>query len=216
VANATLQKPDSDAREALLHHAVRLERFTIGYNILEGILAVTAGWLAGSVALVGFGFDSAIETTSAVIVLVRLHSELKHRNLRSIEIVERRAERFVGVTLFALCAYVLFEASSNLFRQEVPSESLPGIVIASLSLLIMPFLAVAKRRAGLSLGSGALVADAKETLICTYLSFTLLMGLVLHAWLGWWWADSVAALVMVPPILREAREAWGGTKCEDD
>jgi divalent metal cation (Fe/Co/Zn/Cd) transporter len=200
-------------RRHLLRQGLWLVAFTIVYNILEGIVAIVAGWLAGSVALVGFGLDSTIETLSAVVVFIRLYGEYRGKSPDGQLITERNAEKFVGGTLFALCGYILFHSVSLLARQEPPGESLVGIVLAGLSLVIMPILAMAKRRTGRALGSRALIADSVETLVCTYLSFTLLLGLGLHTLLGWWWADPVAALIMVPFIFREAREAWSG---EDD
>jgi cation diffusion facilitator family transporter len=200
-------------RRQLLQRAVRLEIFTIAYNVIEGIIAVAAGWVAGSIALVGFGLDSTIETASAVMVLLRLRAELRSRDPSVHEAAERRAERFVGGTLFALCVYVLFESISTLLQREAPEVSPVGIVLAALSLVIMPWLAVAKRLTGQALGSRAVIADSTETLICTYLSFTLLLGLGLNATFGWWWADPIAALVMVPLIFQEAREAWRGECC---
>jgi divalent metal cation (Fe/Co/Zn/Cd) transporter len=202
-------------RRQLLQRAVRLANFTIAYNVIEGIVAIAAGWLAGSIALVGFGLDSSIETVSAVVVLLRLRAELRSRDPGAHEVAERRAERFVGGTLFALSAYVLFESIATLLQHETPAASPVGIALAALSLAIMPWLAVAKRRVGQALGSRAVIADSTETLICSYLSFTLLLGLGLNAAFGWWWADPVAALVMVPLIFKEAREAWLG-ECDCD
>lgn len=202
-----------DERRRLLLLGLRLAAFTIAYNILEGLVAIIAGWLAGSVALVGFGLDSTIETLSAVVVFIRLNGEYRGHPPEGQLITERKSEKFVGGTLLALCGYILVHSGSLLIRQEPPGESLVGIVLAGLSLVIMPVLAMAKRRTGQALGSRALIADSVETLVCTYLSFTLLLGLGLHALLGWWWADPVAALIMVPLIFREAREAWSG---EDD
>jgi divalent metal cation (Fe/Co/Zn/Cd) transporter len=209
-----LTPPASEERRALLRRGVRLEIFTVVYNVAEGIIAIVAGWLAGSIALVGFGLDSTIETASAVVVLLRLRAEVTGNDPDSHVLSERKAERFVGGTLFALCAYILYEAVTTLAKQEEPSESVVGIVLAALSLIVMPVLALAKRRTGQALGSRALIADSTETLVCSYLSFSLLLGLGLNAALGWWWADPVAALVMVPFIFREAREAWEGE--EDD
>lgn len=204
-------KPPVDLeRRQLLQRAVRLANFTIAYNVIEGIVAIGAGWLAGSIALVGFGLDSTIETVSAVVVLLRLRAELRTRDPGAHQAAERRAEKFVGGTLFALCAYVLYESVSTLLLREAPAASPIGIVLAALSLAIMPWLALAKRRTGQALGSRAVIADSTETLICSYLSFALLLGLVLNAAFGWWWADPVAALVMIPLIFQEAREAWRG------
>jgi len=200
-------------RPQLIRRGVRLEQFTVAYNIVEGVIAVTAGWLAGSIALVGFGADSAIETLSALVVLRRLQQETRGSSAEAREAAERRAQRVVAVTLAALCVYVLYESAHTLLARRAPQESHVGIVLAALSLVVMPFLARAKRRVGRALGSRALVADAAETLACAYLSLTLLLGLVANAVLGWWWADPAAALIMVPFILREAREAWEGEEC---
>ena len=194
----------------LLRRAVQLEILTLTYNILECVVAIAAGWAAGSIALLGFGYDSAIESASAWMVLRRLRAERHGGDADAHETAERRAERFVGFTLFALCAYVAYESILTLAERRIAEDSFVGVGLAALSLLIMPVLAIAKRRTGIALGSRALVADASETLACAYLSFTLLLGLILNATLGWWWADPVAALVMVPWIFREAREAWEG------
>jgi divalent metal cation (Fe/Co/Zn/Cd) transporter len=210
MSDPPIPQTGSPDREALLRRAVRLEVFTVGYNVVEGVIAIAAGLVASSIALVGFGLDSGIETLAAVVVLRRMLLEARGGDPETLEKEERRAARLVGATLFALCAYVLFESISTLARQEPPRESLVGIVLAAVSLLIMPLLALAKRRTGEALGSRALIADAAETVACAYLSFTLLLGLGLNAALGWWWADPVAALVMIPFIFREAREAWEG------
>jgi len=205
--------PASD-RAHLLRRAIRLETLSLGYNVIEAVIAIGAGWIASSIALVGFGFDSAIETTSAVVVFLRLRAEANSRNPgESFERDERRAERVVGATLIVLAIYVLYESVNTLIRMEEPAESPVGIVLAVLSVTLMPLLARAKLRTGKALHSRALIADSKETLVCTYLSFTLLLGLGLNAALGWWWADPVAALLMVPLIFREAREAWSGRAC---
>jgi len=202
-------------RKRLLQRAIQLEQFTAGYNVLEGIVAVTAGWLAGSIALVGFGADSAIETLSALVVLRRLQQEKRGGPKEALESAERRAQKLVAVTLTALCVYVIYESARTFWTQQAPHESRLGIGIAALSLVLMPLLARAKRRTGRRLGSRALVADAAETMACAYLSLTLLPGLVANALFGWWWADPAAALVMVPFILREAREAWEGEECDE-
>lgn len=208
-----MTQPDP-GRQNLLRRGLWLVGITLGYNILEGGVAVTAGWLAGSVALVGFGIDSAIETVSAVVVFLRLSEEYRGRDGDRV-ITERRAERFVGASLLGLCIYIGYRSISVLIRHDPPDESTVGIVLAALSLTLMPILAVAKRRTGRALGSRALMADATETLVCTYLSFTLLLGLGLNALWGWWWADPAAGLIMIPFILREAREAWLGECCDD-
>lgn len=202
-------------RARLLQRGIRLEQFTAGYNVLEGVVAITAGVLAGSVALVGFGADSAIETLSALVVLWHLQQEKRGGTAEALDCAERRAQKLVAVTLAALCAYVIYESVRTFWMQQPPQESRVGIGLAALSLVLMPILGLAKRRTGRRLGSRALVADAAETMACAYLSLTLLLGLVANALFGWWWADPAAALVMVPFILREAREAWEGEECEE-
>ena len=199
-------------REALVRRGRRLEYFTILYNSLEGLIAVALGLVAGSIALVGFGFDSVIEVTSGAALLWRLRADADQARR---EQAEALALRVVGVSFLALAAYVTYDSVASLVRREEPSESLPGIVLAVASLAIMPLLARAKRRVASEIASGALHADAKQTELCTYLSAILLGGLVLNAALGWWWADPVAALVMVPIIVKEGVGALRGEKCCD-
>lgn len=182
--------------------ALRLEYFTIGWNVLEGIVAIAAGVLAGSIALVGFGLDSYIEVGSAVLLVWRLRKAGADEDA-----AEKRALLFIGITFFLLGAYVTWESLERLLLAEPPADSSVGIVLAALSLVVMPVLGWRKKRVAEEIGSRALAADAVETFVCCYLSVTLLIGLVLHAWLGWWWADPVAALAMVPLIVREGWEA---------
>jgi divalent metal cation (Fe/Co/Zn/Cd) transporter len=189
-----------------------LEYLTVGYNSLEGVIAIAAGLLAGSIALVGFGVDSAIEVISGVTLLWRLHSDADESRR---ERIEQRALRIVGMSFLLLAAYVTFDAVKALIRQEAPDESIVGILLAAVSLIVMPLLVRAKRRVAQAIGSRALDADATQTQICTYLSAILLAGLLLNATLGWWWADPVAALVMVPIIVREGLEGLRGERCED-
>jgi divalent metal cation (Fe/Co/Zn/Cd) transporter len=189
-----------------------LEYFTIGYNSLEGLIAVTAGLVAGSIALVGFGFDSLIEVTSGVALLWRLHADDESRRERA----ETISLRIVGVCFIALALYVITDSVKSLMRREAPEESLVGIILAAVSLIVMPLLVRAKRRVARSIKSGALMADSKQTELCTYLSAILLGGLLLNALLGWWWADPIAALVMVPIIAKEGLEALRGETCCDD
>ena len=200
-------------RAALVRRGKLLEYATIGYNSLEGVIAIAAGLIAGSIALVGFGFDSAIEVISGATLLWRLHSDA---DVEKRERVEQRALRIVGVSFLLLGAYVTFDAGKSLLRREPPAESLVGIVLAAASLVIMPLLVRAKRRVAQAIGSKALEADATQTLLCTYLSAILLGGLLLNAVVGWWWADPVAALVMVPIIVKEGLEGIRGERCEDD
>jgi len=195
------------SRSLYLRRGVWLEYFTIGWNSLEAVVAIGAGLLAGSIALVGFGLDSIIEVVSATILLWRLRAERTGADSEASERAEGRALFAVGVSFFILGAYILYESGKRLWLQERPQESLVGLVLACLSLVVMPALAFAKHRTAKSLGSRALAADATETAICSYLSLTLVLGLGLNAWIGWWWADPVAALAMLPLILNEGREA---------
>ncbi len=194
-------------RSSILNRALLLERVTIAWNVAEAVIAVGAGWLAGSIALVGFGLDSVIETIAAVALYRRLRAELAGATEDEAEAHERKALWIVGVTFFLLGAYIVFEAVSSLWTTEPPQASPVGIILASVSLVVMPVLALAKHRTGKALESRALVADAKETFVCSYLSLTLLAGLGLNALFGWWWADPIAALAMLPFVLHEGWEA---------
>lgn len=183
-----------------------LAYLTIGWNSLEGIIAVGAGIVAGSIALVGFGVDSVIEVSSGAIILWRLASG-DHR--------ERLALRLVGVSFVALAAYVGCDAVKSLWFQEPPETSYIGIAIATLSLVVMPALARAKRKVAADLNSTAMKADSRQTDLCAYLSAILLGGLILNAIFGWWWADPIAALIMVPIIAKEGIESLQGKTCDD-
>lgn len=176
-------------------------------------MAVVAGFVAGSIALVGFGFDSAIEVTSSLAALWRLRSDSDER---AREAAERRTLHIIGACFLVLAAYVVYEAIRDLLTRQPPDRSLPGIIIAALSLIVMPLLVRAKRRVAASLHSGALEAEARQTRICAYLSAILLLGLSLNAAFGWWWADPVAALVMVPFVAWEGWQAVTGRTCCDD
>ncbi len=173
----------ASARVVSVRRGVGLEWVTIGYNSLEGVIALAAGLMAGSVALVGFGFDSALEVTSGVTSLWRLHAD--YHAARRPE-VERRALRIVGWCFVLLAVYVTVDATGRLVRQEPPHESFVGIILAAVSAIVMPVLARAKRRVASDLGSPALTADATQTQLCTYLSAILLVGLGLNAVVGWW------------------------------
>src|SRR6266550_77397 len=179
----------------------RLEYFTLGWNLIEAAVAVGAGVFAGSIALIGFGIDSLIESLSGGILLWRLQAT------DTIEKRERLALRLVGVSFFVLAFYVGFEAGKSLFRREEPETSVVGIVLSIVSLIVMPLLARAKRRVAAKLDSRALHADSRQTDICAYLSAILLGGLLLNALFGWWWADPIAAVCMLPLIFREGMEA---------
>jgi len=204
---------NAESRETLVNWGRRLEYFTILYNSLEGVIAITAGALAGSIALVGFGFDSVIEVTSGAALLWRLNADA---DVGRRESAEKITLRVVGLSFLALALYVAYDSIKSLITQEPPEESVPGIALAVISLLVMPLLARAKRKVAAAIKSGALKADAKQTELCTYLSAILLGGLLLNALFGWWWADPVAALVMVPIIAKEGVEALRGEKCCDE
>jgi divalent metal cation (Fe/Co/Zn/Cd) transporter len=186
---------------------------TIVYNAVEAIIALWAGARAGSIALVGFGFDSIIELAAAAVVLWRFSVEARGSGAEAIERAERRVHRFVGLTFFLLAAYVLLQSAWDLWAREAPSESLVGIVVAAISLVVMPLVAMWKLRVADAIGSASLRAEAKETIACSYLSFCLLAGLAANALAGWWWADPVAALLMVPWLIREGKEGWEGEGC---
>ena len=207
--DGTTHTPESP-RDLLLRRGVRLEWFTIGWNSVEAVVAIGAGLLAGSIALVGFGLDSVIETGAGVMVLWRLRREVAGAHDDQVERAERSALRFVGITFLALGGYVLYESARKLWSQEAPAESWVGIGLAICSLIVMPLLAFRKRAVARALGSRALAADAVETLVCSYLSLTLLLGLGLNALAGWWWADPIAALAMLPLIFKEGFEALRG------
>lgn len=200
------------ARAASVRRGRALEYLTIGWNSLEAIISIGAGLLAGSIALIGFGLDSLIEVSSGAALLWRLHMDAPERR----ESAERIALKLVGVSFLLLAAYVAFDAIKSLVRRESPESSYVGIAIAALSLAVMPLLARAKRRVAAEINSRALQADSRQTDICTYLSAILLAGLILNALLGWWWADPVAALVMIPIIAKEGVEALRGETCCDD
>ena len=186
--------------------AVILVAATMAYNVVEAVVGIWAGATAESIALLGFGLDSVIETAAAGLLLWRLSLETREADRHTIERTERRVHQFAGVTFLILAAYVVAQATLTLWRAQPPSESYLGIALAVASLVIMPLVAWGKLRAAEQIGSGALRAEAKETLACSYLSFTLLLGLVANAVLGWWWADPVAAVLMVPWLIKEGRE----------
>lgn len=201
-------------RVEVLRRGIALEGVTVGYNALEGIVAIVAGLVAGSVALTGFGIDSVIEVTSGVLLWWRLRTELGAAHLGPT--VERRAARGAGLLLLALGAYIVTDSARLLLTRTRPESSAVGMAVTALSLFVMPLLARAKLRVADQLGSRALRADAHETIVCAWLSATTLAGLGLNALLGWWWADPVAALVMLPLIVREGLEAWRAESCADD
>ena len=199
-------------RHVFAQRGKRLEYFTIAWNSIEGIVAVVAGILAGSISLVGFGVDSFIEVASGATLLWRMSVDAdEHRRER----IERLSLRVVGACFLALAAYVGYEALSNLISKTAPEHSLPGIILACVSLVVMPLLSRAKRRVGAHLKSAAMNADAKQTEFCTYLSAILLGGLLLNMFSNLWWADPVAALIMVPVIAKEGVDGLRGDTCCD-
>ncbi len=197
------------ARQEKLHRrGLRLEWFTVGWNVIEGFVAVGAGLIAGSVSLVGFGADSAIEVISAVALLWRLRRAGPDASAEERGTAEKRALYLVAATFFLLAAYITFESVGALVAREGPENSTVGLVLAVVSLLVMPALAYGKQRTARELGSEALRADAVETWVCSYLSLALLLGVGLYATFGWWWADSVGALAMLPVILWQGQETF--------
>lgn len=187
-----------------------LQYLTIAWNSAECLVALAAGFVAGSIALVGFGFDSAVEVTSSLAALWRLRNDADEGGR---EAAERRTLRIIGLCFLLLAAYVLGDAAIVLVERRAPDHSRVGIVLAALSMIVMPLLVRSKRRIATRLGSGALEAEARQTQVCAYLSAVLLAGLGLNAGLGWWWADPVAGLVMVPLIANEGWQALKGRTC---
>ncbi|MFF5011196.1 cation transporter [Streptomyces phaeochromogenes] len=201
--------PSSARRDALAKRIRLLVAATITYNVIEAAVAITAGTLASSTALIGFGLDSIIEVSSAAAVAWQF-SAADHaiRDAR-----EKTTLRIIAVSFFALAAYVTIDAVRALTGTGEAAHSTPGIVIAALSLLVMPFLSAAQRKAGRELGSASAVADSKQTLLCTYLSAVLLVGLLANSLFGWSWADPIAALVIAAIAVKEGRDAWQGKGC---
>lgn len=193
--------------------ARRLVAGTMAYNALEGILALVAGLSAGSIALIGFGLDSYIELAAGGALLWRLRVEARGADPLRVERTERSVHRFIGGTFVALALYVTAQSARVLWSGRPPEESVLGLALAAASLIAMPLIAWGKLGAARRLGSAALRAEAKETLACSYLSFTLLLGLAANAVAGWWWADPAAALLMVPWLVKEGREGLRAEGC---
>ena len=206
----------ADLRPLNLKRGLQLEYLTVGWNIVEGVIAVGAGIVAGSIALIGFGVDSFVETISGGVLIWRLSAEASGRHdEEAIERIEERAEKLVGVAFLLLAAYVAFEAVRTLINQEAPDASPVGIVLTAVSIVVMLWLARAKRRVGVALGSRAMIADAQQTYACWYLSVVALTGLALNAVFGLWWADPVAALGITVLLVREGLEALRGEDHDD-
>jgi divalent metal cation (Fe/Co/Zn/Cd) transporter len=198
---------DTSTADALRRRGLWLEYLTIGWNVVEAVIAVAAGIAAGSIALVAFGFDSSIEVFAASVVVWQFRAELRgHVD----DDRERRALKLIAVTFFVLAAYVTAEVIRDVVVDEEAEASLVGVILACVSLVVMPTLAWLKRRAGRALNSSTLIADSAETFLCSWLSAVLLIGLLLNATVGWWWADPLAALGIAFFALREGIEAWHG------
>lgn len=193
-------------KEELHRRGLLLEWFTVAWNVIEGVVAIGAGLVTGSVSLVAFGADSFIEVISAVALLWRLRKAGPHASAEERGAAERRALYLVAATFFLLSAYITYEAIGALLSREGPESSTVGLVLSVVSLIVMPALAYGKQRTGREMGSEALQADAVETWVCSYLSLALLAGVGLNAAFGWWWADSVGALAMLPVILWQGWE----------
>ena len=204
------------ARARDLNRALAVEIFTVSYNIIEALLAIGIGVATRSISLETFGLDSIIEVTAGFVLIWRLNAEKQNGDLERVEQVEHRASRFVGITLFALAAYVLVQSIYALVTRSQPEASPWGIALAIASLIVMPIVAKLKLVYAEKISSRALRADAAETIACAYLSFTLLLGLGANYLFGWWWADPIAALAMLYFIVREAREALSDEPQHDE
>jgi divalent metal cation (Fe/Co/Zn/Cd) transporter len=206
--------PDALSRPALVRRGLALNWLTIAYNVVEAVVAIGAGVVTGSVALLGFGLDSVIEVTASGAAQWRLRADLDPaRRAR----VERATLRIIGWSFLVLAAYVVIESADTLLQHEPPERSVVGLVLLALSAIVMPVLARAKRRVARAMSSRALDAEATQTSLCAYLSVIALVGVALNAWFGWWWADPVAALAMVPIIAKEGVEGARGkvSECDD-
>lgn len=201
-----------EVRAALVRRSQLYSRITLLYNCAEGVISIAAGIVAGSVALVGFGLDSVIEVVASIAALWRLRGDA---DVARREHSERIAVKVIGASFIALAIYVLVDAMHALATRAVPERSMLGVGITTLSVIVMPFLARAKRGIAVKLGSRALSADATQTDLCAYLSAIALVGVVLNVLFGWWWADPVAALGMVPIIAKEGMEGWRGEECAE-
>jgi divalent metal cation (Fe/Co/Zn/Cd) transporter len=200
-------------RESLVRRGLRLNYATIAYNLVEALVSIVAGLVAGSVALVGFGFDSAIELTAAAAAQWRLRADLDAERRERVESI---TVRVIGWSFLALAAYVVYDGARTLWLRARPERSVAGTTILVLSVIVMPLLARAKRRVARGLTSRALEADARQTSLCAYLSVIALAGVALNAAMGWWWADPAAALAMVPIIAKEGLDGIRGESCDDD
>ena len=203
----------SGERALLVRRGLRLEYLTVGWNLVEGLVAVAAALAAGSVALLGFGIDSFVESASGSVLIWRLLAERRAADQEAVERLERRAQRLVAVSLFALAAWIAADASLALINAERPEASPVGIAVTATSIGVMWWLARAKRRTAVALGSRSLEADAAQTTACWWLSIVVLAGVGLNALVGWWWADPAAAYGVCAFLVHEGREAWRGEDC---
>jgi divalent metal cation (Fe/Co/Zn/Cd) transporter len=206
----TVIDDSTTTREELVSRGLKLEYICIFYNGLECVVAIVSGLMAGSIALMGFGLDSVIELTSSLVLLWRLRADYDKSKRDQSDLLSLR---IVGFSFLLLAIFVSYDASNALFYRERPEKSIPGIILAILSLVVMPLISRAKRKVAQGMGSAAMRADAKQTEFCAYLSAILLAGLLLNALWGWWWTDPLAALVMVPIIVKEGIGALKGKHC---
>lgn len=207
---------DPDTRTRWLAHARWLLMGTLVYNMVEAGLALWAGYQAGSIALVSFGLDSGIEIVAASVILWRMRVEARGASTAVVEAAEERVHRIVGLSFILLAAFVVLQSLWTLITERIPEESRLGLALAIASLIVMPIVALGKLRVATRIGSPALMAEAKETLACSYLSFCLLLGLGANELLGWWWADPGAALLMVPWLVHEGLESLEESEAEED
>jgi divalent metal cation (Fe/Co/Zn/Cd) transporter len=211
-APVRLEPVERTDREAAVRRATVLNRVTLSYNVVEAVVALTAGFVAGSISLIGFGLDSVIEVSASLVVTWRLAAERRDGCTQD---TDRRATRFIAVSFLALAGFVGFDAVSRLVNGEHPDATVVGIVLTAVSLLVMPFLARAKRRVAPTLGSRAQEAEADQTRLCAYMSAVVLVGLLANSLLGWWWADPLAAIGIAALALVEAVRTWRAESLED-
>ena len=202
-----------EARAPLMRRALGLTLLTVSWNVVEGVVAVAAAMASGSVALLGFGVDSFVESTSGGVMLWRLLAERRATSAEAVERLDRRAHQLIGLSLFLLAGFIALDAITTLRGREEVEPSVVGLLLTGLSLVVMVWLARAKRRMAVALGSRAMEADAFQTTACWWLSLITLVGIGLNAILGWWWADPVTALGMAFFLVKEGREAWKGDEC---
>lgn len=212
--HATCAAPTPDLRPESVNRALRLEYLTVGWNVVEGVIAIGAALKAGSVAILGFGIDSFVECASALVMIWRLRAERDHRMTATrLEAIDGRARKLVAGSLFLLAAYVTFDAANTLWTGDEPAFSAVGVALLAVSIAVMLWLARAKRSVARELGSEAMKADAFQTTACWWLSVSALVGVCLNGLFGWWWADPVAAFVIAALVAREGRDAWNGRAC---